>query len=61
MSIVTQGDIRLRANAVRLNVTGKDNRPDKIFANGHVVVDSRASGTVTGDKGIYDVVAQPSP
>ena len=55
--IVTQGDIRLRANAVRLNVTGKDNKPDKIFASGHVVMDSPTSGTVTGDKGVYDVVA----
>jgi lipopolysaccharide export system protein LptA len=55
--LVTQGDIRLRANSVRLNVTGKDNKPDKIFANGKVVVDSPNSGTVTGDKGIYDVVA----
>jgi lipopolysaccharide export system protein LptA len=55
--LVTQGDIRLRANSIRLNVTGKDNKPDKIFANGSVVVDSPNSGTVTGDKGIYDVVA----
>jgi lipopolysaccharide export system protein LptA len=55
--IVTQGDIRLRANAVRLNVTGKDNKPDKIFASGKVVMDSPNSGTVTGDKGVYDVVA----
>lgn len=55
--IVTQGDIRLRANAVRLHVTGKDNKPDKIFANGHVVVDSPNSGTVVGDRAVYDVIS----
>ena len=55
--VVIQSDMRMRANSVRLNVTGKDNKPDKIFANGNVVVDSPNSGTVTGDDGIYDVVA----
>lgn len=53
--IVTQSDMRMRANSVRLNVTGKDNKPDKIFASGNVVVDSPNSGTVTGDEGVYDV------
>jgi lipopolysaccharide export system protein LptA len=55
--VVIQSDMRMRANSVRLNVTGKDNKPDKIFANGNVVVDSPTSGTVTGDDGVYDVVA----
>ena len=55
--VVIQSDMRMRANSVRLNVTGKDNKPDKIFANGSVVVDSPNSGTVTGDDGVYDVVA----
>lgn len=55
--VVIQSDMRLRANSVRLNVTGKDNKPDKIFAAGNVVVDSPKSGTVTGDNGVYDVVA----
>ena len=55
--VVIQSDMRMRANSVRLNVTGKDNKPDKIFANGGVVVDSPNSGTVTGDDGVYDVVA----
>jgi len=50
--IITQGDIRMRANTVRINVIG--NRPNKIFANGNVVVNS-ASGTATGDNGVYDV------
>lgn len=50
--IITQGDIRMRANTVRINVIG--GKPNKIFADGNVVVDS-ASGTATGDSGIYDV------
>jgi lipopolysaccharide export system protein LptA len=50
--IITQGDVRMRANTVRINVI--NNKPDKIYANGNVVVDS-ASGTATGDAGVYDV------
>ncbi len=50
--IITQGDIRMRANTVRINVIG--GKPNKIYANGNVVVDS-ASGTATGDAGVYDV------
>jgi len=56
--LVVQGDMRMRANSVRLNVVGKDNKPDKILANGNVVVNSPNSGTVTGDNGVYDVVAR---
>jgi lipopolysaccharide export system protein LptA len=56
--LVIQGDMRMRANSVRLNVVGNDNKPDKIFASGSVVVDSPNSGTVTGDNGIYDVVSR---
>jgi lipopolysaccharide export system protein LptA len=56
--LVVQGDMRMRANSVRVNVVGKDNKPDKILANGNVVVDSPNSGTVTGESGIYDVVAR---
>lgn len=56
--VVIQGDMRMRANSVRLNVVGKENKPDKIFANGGVVMDSPNSGTVTGDNGVYDVVAR---
>ena len=40
MSLVSQGDMQMRANTVRMNVVGKDNKPDKIFASGNVVVDS---------------------
>jgi lipopolysaccharide export system protein LptA len=45
-----QGDIRLRANMM------KDDSPhNKIYINGKVVVDSPATGTVTGDNAIYDL------
>ncbi len=51
--VVVQGDTKLRANQVRvLTVNGK---ADKITASGHVVVDSPASGTATGDNGVYSV------
>jgi lipopolysaccharide export system protein LptA len=51
--IITQGDIRMRSDTVRIVVV--NNKPQKIFFNGNVVVNS-ASGTATGDSGIYDVV-----
>jgi len=50
--IITQGEIKMRANSVRINVIG--GKPDKIYANGNVVVNS-PSGTATGDNGVYDV------
>jgi lipopolysaccharide export system protein LptA len=51
--VVVQGDTKLRADQVRiLTVNGK---ADKITASGKVVVDSPASGTVTGDNGVYSV------
>jgi lipopolysaccharide export system protein LptA len=50
--LIRQGEMRMRANAVRVNiVNGKAN---KILAKGHVVVDA-PSGTATGDDGVYDV------
>lgn len=51
--IVTQGDMRLRANTVRINTT--NNKPDKIVANGNVVFDSATSGSATGDNAVYEV------
>ena len=51
--IVKQGDMLMHADKVRGHVMGKT--ADKIFADGHVVVDSPASGTATGDSGVYDV------
>ena len=50
--VITQGEIRMRANTVRIAII--DGKPNKIYANGNVVVDS-ASGTATGDNGVYDV------
>ena len=52
--IVTQADMKLRANTVKmLTVNGKT---DKVLASGNVVVDSPKSGTATGDQGTYSVV-----
>jgi lipopolysaccharide export system protein LptA len=50
--IIRQGEVRMRADAVRINAV--DGKADKIFARGHVVVDA-PSGTATGDNGVYDV------
>lgn len=50
--VVHQGEVRMRANAVRAHFV--DNKPDKILAQGHVVVDA-PSGIATGDHGVYEV------
>jgi len=52
--IVTQADMKLRANTVK--VTTVNDKADKVTASGNVVVDSPKSGTATGDNGIYSVV-----
>ena len=52
--VIKQADMLMHADKVRGHVMG--NTADKIFANGHVVVDSPTSGTATGDNGVYDVV-----
>jgi lipopolysaccharide export system protein LptA len=50
--LITQGDMKLRADKVRINtVAGK---PDKIYANGNVVFNA-PNGTAKGDAGVYDV------
>jgi lipopolysaccharide export system protein LptA len=51
--VVKQGDLLMHADRVRGHIQG--NTADKIYADGHVVVDSPKSGTATGDKGVYDV------
>ena len=51
--IVTQGDIHMHADAMKVNTA--DGKHQTIIANGNVVVDSPASGTATGDNGVYDV------
>jgi len=52
--VIIQGDMKLRANTVKLSTV--NSKLDKVFATGNVVVDSPASGTATGDNGIYSVV-----
>jgi lipopolysaccharide export system protein LptA len=54
--VVTQGDIRMHAEAMKV-LTNEGKAAQTIEANGAVVVDSPASGTVTGDTGVYDVAA----
>jgi lipopolysaccharide export system protein LptA len=53
--VVTQGDIRMHADAMKVNTV--DGKAETIQANGGVIVDSPTSGTVTGDTGVYDVAA----
>jgi lipopolysaccharide export system protein LptA len=50
--IVRQADLSMRADLVRVAVA--DNKPQKIFAQGRIVVDA-PSGVATGDDGVYDV------
>ncbi len=52
--VVIQGDMKLRANTVRM--TTVNDKADKVMASGNVVVDSVKTGTVTGDSGVYNVV-----
>ncbi|HXJ03246.1 MAG TPA: LptA/OstA family protein [Micropepsaceae bacterium] len=53
--IVTQGEVRLHADEVK--VTAPGGRAAKMEAQGHVVVDS-PSGQAVGDNGVYDVPSQ---
>jgi lipopolysaccharide export system protein LptA len=50
--IVIQADDRLRADRLKVNVTA--GKPDRFEATGNVVFVS-ASGTATGDNGIYEL------
>lgn len=50
--VVKQGDIRLRADRVRVNVS--NGKPEQIVANGNVVLQA-PSGNAQGDTGVYDV------
>jgi lipopolysaccharide export system protein LptA len=52
--MVTQGDMKLRANTVKVTTT--NGKADKVLANGNVVVDDPKSGIATGDNGVYSVV-----
>jgi lipopolysaccharide export system protein LptA len=50
--IVTQADYKIRADRVKVNVVS--GKPSRFEATGHVVFVS-ASGTATGDEGVYDL------
>ena len=50
--LVTQGNLHLRADKLRVNVV--DGKPDQIFAMGNVVFDA-PSGAARGDNGVYHV------
>jgi lipopolysaccharide export system protein LptA len=50
--VVTQGDDKLRADKVKVDVVA--GKPSRFEAVGHVVFAS-SSGTATGDNGIYDL------
>lgn len=50
--VIHQGEVKMRANAVRAQFA--ENKPNKIYAQGHVVIDA-PSGVATGDNGVYDV------
>ena len=51
--LITQGDMKLRANNVKLSTV--NSKLDKVMATGNVVVDSPKSGTATGENGVYSV------
>lgn len=51
--LINQGDMKLRANNVKLSTI--NSKLDKVMASGNVVVDSPKSGIITGDNGIYSV------
>jgi lipopolysaccharide export system protein LptA len=50
--VIHQGEVRMRANSVRAHIV--ENKPERIYAAGHVVVDA-PSGVATGDNGVYEV------
>lgn len=52
-AIVRQGDVYLHTDVLRV-VAPDGKTPDKIYAQGHVVVTS-AQGTATGEAAVYDV------
>jgi lipopolysaccharide export system protein LptA len=53
--IVTQADIKMHANSMKVTTGASGKDADKIYADGKVLLDSPNSGTATGDAGIYDV------
>jgi lipopolysaccharide export system protein LptA len=53
--VIVQGEVKLRADEVR--VIAPDGKARRMEARGHIVVDS-PSGRATGDTGVYDVAAR---
>lgn len=51
--IITQGDVKMRADSVRIVLVG--GHADRALANGHIVITSANSGTMTGDSGVYEI------
>lgn len=52
--LVTQGDDKMLSDQVRV-VAGADGKLDRIYATGHVVLNTATNETATGDSGIYSV------
>ena len=50
--VVVQGDMKMRADRVRVEVV--NSKPSKIYSHGNVVVEA-PNGTATGDDGLYDL------
>jgi lipopolysaccharide export system protein LptA len=50
--VVVQGDMKMRADRVRVDVV--DGKPTKIYSYGNVVIEA-PNGTATGDNGVYDL------
>lgn len=53
--IVTQGDMKMRADSVQ--IVEVQDKPNKVYAHGNVVV-TAPNGTGTGDDGVDDLVAK---
>jgi lipopolysaccharide export system protein LptA len=53
--VVVQGDMKMRAD--RVQIVEVEDKPNKVYAHGGVVVDA-PNGTATGDDGVYDLVVK---
>jgi lipopolysaccharide export system protein LptA len=51
--VITQCAMKIHADSV--NMTTRNNQPDRIVATGRVVLISEKSGVATGDNGVYEV------
>jgi lipopolysaccharide export system protein LptA len=53
--VIRQCDIRIRAEKIKVNTVNDGKEASTVVASGNVVANSPASGTATGDNGVYDV------